>query len=75
MKLSELTVGQQANICSLKQLDNSTRKKLMVMGLLPNTAVTLIRKAPMGDPLQVRIRDVSVAIRKSTANQITVEVN
>ncbi|GAD78237.1 FeoA family protein [Vibrio ezurae] len=73
MKLSELAVGQQANICSLKQLDTSTRKKLMVMGVLPNTLVTLIRKAPMGDPLQVRIRDVSVAIRKSTAQQIMVE--
>ncbi|CAM2776203.1 FeoA family protein [Vibrio rarus] len=74
MKLAELNVGQSATIRSLQQLDSSTRKKLMVMGLLPNTAVTLVRKAPMGDPLQVRVRDVSVAIRKSTAAQISIEV-
>ncbi|GEA49482.1 iron transporter [Vibrio inusitatus NBRC 102082] len=74
MKLAELTIGQEATISSLKQLDGSTRKKLMVMGILPNTPVTLVRKAPMGDPLQVRVRDVSVAIRKSTAEQISVEV-
>ncbi|ANO33373.1 ferrous iron transport protein A [Vibrio breoganii] len=74
MKLAELTIGQEATISSLQQLDGSTRKKLMVMGILPNTPVTLVRKAPMGDPLQVRVRDVSVAIRKSTAEQISVEV-
>ncbi|MEZ9702944.1 ferrous iron transport protein A [Vibrio breoganii] len=74
MKLDELTIGQEATISSLQQLDGSTRKKLMVMGILPNTPVTLVRKAPMGDPLQVRVRDVSVAIRKSTAEQISVEV-
>ncbi|OBT08577.1 iron transporter FeoA [Vibrio sp. UCD-FRSSP16_10] len=74
MKLGELNIGQQATICSLQELDSSTRKKLMVMGMLPRTPITIIRKAPMGDPLQVRVRDVSVAIRKSTANQIAVEV-
>ncbi|MEZ9850807.1 ferrous iron transport protein A [Vibrio breoganii] len=74
MKLAELTIGQEATISSLQQLDGSTRKKLMVMGILPNTPVTLVRKAPMGDPLQVRVRGVSVAIRKSTAEQISVEV-
>ncbi|MEZ9132709.1 ferrous iron transport protein A [Vibrio breoganii] len=74
MKLAELTIGQEATISSLQQLDGSTRKKLMVMGILPNTPVILVRKAPMGDPLQVRVRDVSVAIRKSTAEQISVEV-
>ena len=73
MKLADLTIGQSATIHSLQGLDAQTRKKLMVMGLLPNTPVTLVRKAPLGDPLQIRVRDVSVALRKSTADQITVE--
>jgi ferrous iron transport protein A len=46
----------------------------MVMGVLPNTQVTLIRRAPMGDPLQISVRGVSVAIRKQLALQIEVEV-
>lgn len=49
-------------------------KKLMVMGLLPNTPVTLIRKAPMGDPLQVEIRGVSLAVRTKIADSIVVEI-
>lgn len=75
MTLSDLTIGQTATILSLQELDGQTRKKLMVMGLLPKTPVTLLRKAPLGDPLQIRVRDVSVALRKSTAEQITVEDN
>lgn len=74
MKLADLTIGQNATISSLQGLDTQTRKKLMVMGLLPNTPVCLVRKAPMGDPLQVRVRDVSIALRKSTAQHIQVEV-
>lgn len=75
MKLADLTIGQSATILSLQELDGQTRKKLMVMGLLPKTPVTLLRKAPLGDPLQIRVRDVSVALRKSTAEQIRVEDN
>ncbi len=44
----------------------------MVMGMLPKTEVTLIRRAPMGDPLQVEVRGVSIAIRESIAEQIEV---
>ncbi|MEK6213363.1 MAG: FeoA domain-containing protein, partial [Vibrio fluvialis] len=43
------------------------------MGLLPNTQVTLIRRAPMGDPLQVEVRGVSIAVRESIAAAIDVE--
>ncbi|WP_140198561.1 FeoA family protein, partial [Vibrio parahaemolyticus] len=48
-------------------------KKLMVMGLLPNTEVKVIRRAPMGDPLQVEVRGVSVALRETIAQKIEVE--
>ncbi|WP_261815676.1 FeoA family protein [Vibrio gallicus] len=74
MKLADIPLGQQATIVSMQQLDGQTRKKLMVMGLLPNTQVTVVRVAPFGDPLQIRVRDVSVALRQSTAKQIDVEV-
>ena len=72
MKLSEIKPGQDANIVRIEGLTNDVRKKLMVMGLLPNTQVKLIRKAPMGDPLQVEVRGVSVAIRENIAHCIEV---
>ncbi len=73
MKLSKLDNGQTGRIQSLDALDAGTRKKLMIMGVLPNTEVRLIRTAPMGDPLQIEVRGVSLAIRKSMAEQIEVE--
>ncbi|MFH0256374.1 ferrous iron transport protein A [Vibrio rumoiensis] len=72
MKLSELQIGQTANIVNLNALASDIRKKLMIMGMLPNTQVTLIRKAPMGDPLQVEVRGVSLAIRGQVAAAIEI---
>ena len=74
MKLALLNDGAVAQITDMSGLPADTRKKLMVMGILPKTKVTLIRRAPMGDPLQISVRGVSVAIRKQLAQQIEVEV-
>jgi ferrous iron transport protein A len=74
MRLSDLQEGESADITAFINLDNEVRKRLMVMGLLPNTSVTLIRRAPMGDPLQVSVRGVSLAVREKIAASIEVEV-
>lgn len=73
MNLSELTVGSNATITALTGLSTDVRKKLMVMGLLPNTDIKLVRRAPMGDPLQVEVRGVSLAVRNTIAQAIEVE--
>jgi ferrous iron transport protein A len=74
MKLSELMAGQTARVAKMSALSNEVRKKLMVMGVLPNTPVTVIRRAPMGDPLQIEVRGVSLAVRETIANDIEVEL-
>ncbi|EGQ9109373.1 TPA: ferrous iron transport protein A [Vibrio alginolyticus] len=73
MKLSEINPGDTVTIRLLDGLSSDIRKKLMVMGLLPNTEVKVIRRAPMGDPLQVEVRGVSVALREAIAQNIEVE--
>ncbi|EGR2796646.1 ferrous iron transport protein A [Vibrio navarrensis] len=73
MKLSELAQGQRATVCAFLSLSIDVRKKLMVMGILPDTEIRLIRRAPMGDPLQVEVRGVSLAVRENIAAQIEVE--
>lgn len=73
MKLSEIKLGETVTIRLLEGLTSDVRKKLMVMGLLPNTEVKVIRRAPMGDPLQVEVRGVSVALREAIAQNIEVE--
>jgi len=73
MKLSELKDGELAHVVSFSTLTADTRKKLMVMGVLPNTELKVVRRAPMGDPLQVAVRGVSIAIRNQIASQIEVK--
>lgn len=73
MKLSQLKEGDKARIVEFFELSNQIRKKLMIMGLLPNTEVQLIRRAPMGDPIQIRVRGVSLAVREKMADSIMVE--
>jgi len=73
MKLSDLKEGERGTVQTMDGLSNDVRKKLMVMGLLPTTEVTLIRRAPMGDPLQIEVRGISLAVRESIASAIEVE--
>ncbi|GHW95260.1 ferrous iron transport protein A [Vibrio cholerae] len=73
MKLSQMQAGERGSILALDGLSDTVRKKLMVMGVLPNTEVVLIRRAPMGDPLQVEVRGVSIALRENIAANIDVE--
>ncbi|HGS4439970.1 TPA: ferrous iron transport protein A [Vibrio cholerae] len=73
MKLSQMQAGERGIILALDGLSDTVRKKLMVMGVLPNTEVVLIRLAPMGDPLQVEVRGVSIALRENIAANIDVE--
>lgn len=73
MKLSQMQAGDRGIILALDGLSDTVRKKLMVMGVLPNTEVVLIRRAPMGDPLQVEVRGVSIALRENIAANIDVE--
>ena len=44
----------------------------MEMGLLPGTSVRLVRVAPLGDPLELRLRDYSLSVRQSEAARISV---
>ena len=73
IKLSELKMGESGRVVSLTGISVDIRKKLMAMGLLPNTTVTLVRSAPLGDPLQLKVREVNIAMRKKMAESIEVE--
>lgn len=44
------------------------------MGVLPGTTVTLVRIAPMGDPIEIKVRGYNLTLRKSEAEHIVVEM-
>ncbi|KAE9623258.1 FeoA family protein [Aeromonas veronii] len=73
MVLTQLSPGQSARIKNMNQLVRPLRRKLMVMGLLPQTEVIYLRSAPLGDPLQIQCQGICLSMQKSLAQQIEVE--
>ena len=74
MVLTQLSPGQSARIKNMNQLTRPLRRKLMVMGLLPQTEVIYLRSAPLGDPLQIQCQGICLSMQKSLAQQIEVEL-
>lgn len=74
MKLSELNVGQKAKILNLDVKNREIKRHLLDMGLTRGVEVTIKKKAPMGDPIDIELRDYELCISKSDLSQIDVEV-
>ncbi|WP_418722128.1 ferrous iron transport protein B [Enorma sp.] len=71
MKLDELEIGKDAVIESVDSDDSSLRQHIFDMGLTPGTEVTMMKYAPMGDPLEIRLRGYELTLRKVDAARIT----
>ncbi len=72
MTLAELAVGDLARIVALGGEDE-TVERMMEMGLVEGTEFSLIRFAPMGDPLEIKTRGYHLTLRKAEAANIEVE--
>ncbi len=74
MVLSNLNVGQKAKIVKLNVQNKEIRRHLLDMGLTRGTKIEIRKKAPMGDPIDIKLRDYELCISKSDLSQIEVEV-
>lgn len=72
MTLDELPVGASATIRSVGG-EGALRLRLLDMGLIPRTRVTMQKVAPMGDPLEIRVRGYELTLRIADAKNIGVE--
>lgn len=66
MTLAQLPAGSSAVIASYPQAGPAFTR-LREMGLLPGTRVTLVRIAPLGDPIEIQVRGYRLSLRKSEA--------
>lgn len=71
MTLDELPIGQKAVIVSVGG-EGALRCRLLDMGLTPRTAVEVRKVAPMGDPMEIRIRGYELTLRKEDAKKIEI---
>lgn len=74
MKLGELKVGQEARVLRLNVENKEIRRHLLDMGLTRGVQVKIKKIAPMGDPIDIALRDYELCIGKEQLNQVEVEV-
>jgi ferrous iron transport protein B len=71
MKLNELKIGQTGVICEVGG-EGALRQHFLDMGMIPGAEVTLIKYAPMGDPMELMIHGYELTLRVADAEKITV---
>ncbi len=72
-RLSELEPGDKGVVIKIGG-SSSTRRRLMDMGVVKKALINVIRKAPLGDPVEFEIKDYNLTLRKRVAENILVEL-
>ncbi len=73
MNLKQLSVGDSGRVVGFGEGSKTYRRKLLSLGLTPGTELTVTRYAPMGDPVEIRVRGFSLSLRKDEAASLLVE--
>ena len=71
--LADLDVGDSGRVKGFAKGNKEYRKKLLAMGLIKGTELTVKRVAPMGDPVEINTRGYSLTLRKDEAATLLVE--
>jgi ferrous iron transport protein A len=73
-RLSDLPTGAQATIAAMPG-GQAALTRLREMGVVPGTKIQLVRRAPLGDPIEISLRGSLLSLRASEADQIEVTPN
>lgn len=73
INLKNLAVGDLARIVGFDKSGKAYRKRLLAMGLTPGTQFRVTRFAPMGDPVEIKLRGFALTLRKDEAEVLLIE--
>jgi len=73
LTLKDLAVGETAQVSGFGEGSRAYRRKLLSLGLTPGTELTVTRWAPLGDPVEIKLRGFSLSLRKDEAASLIVE--
>lgn len=73
MTLKDLQVGDRAKVAGFLENGGAYRRKLLAMGLTPGAEISVTRVAPMGDPVEIRVRGFALSVRRDEAEAVSVE--
>lgn len=69
--LKNLPIGARAKVIAVHG-NNAITKRLMEMGVVPGVSLRVVKSAPFGDPLEIRVRGYHLAMRRTEADAIEV---
>ena len=72
--LSDLKIGQRAVVIKLHEKNKAIRRHLLDMGITKGVEITIKKIAPMGEPIDIKLIDYELCLRKADLSQIEVEV-
>lgn len=72
--LADLPTGVEAEVTAIQGDEPFISRRLMVMGIVPGEKVRIIKTAPLGDPLEIRVSDLnnSLMVRRTEAKSVLV---
>lgn len=71
--LKTLAVGDSGRIVGFDQAGKPYRKRLLAMGLTPGTEFKVMRFAPLGDPVELKLRGFALTLRRDEASMLLIE--
>ena len=72
-RLDEFEIGETGQVVKVEG-EGRLRRRLFDMGVTPGAEVLLRKKAPLGDPIEIKIRGYELTLRKSEANLVILEL-
>jgi len=72
-KVRNLKVGDKALVLGFSEEKPLYRNKLLSMGVLKNTEITVLKKAPLGDPVEIEVKGYSLSLRKEEADILDIK--
>ncbi|WP_196158084.1 FeoA family protein [Reinekea sp. G2M2-21] len=75
MLLNELSVGQPATVSGFSDAGMRHHTRYLSLGLIPGNKIRVLRVAPLGCPLQIKVGSTMLSIRKTEALEVLVEVS
>ena len=72
-RLSELEPGERGVVVRIEG-SSTTRRRIMDMGIVRGAEIRVVRRAPLGDPVEFEIRDYNLSLRRRDAENVYIEL-
>ena len=75
VSLDQLEIGQSGKVIKIEGSTEQLRRRLIDMGIISGTQILMCKRAPMGVPIEIRLRGYQLTIREADAKNITLELD